>query len=132
MPRAAKRKLFMRIPAPYELIARATPARPSRCTRRSLEALLEQYAVPVERAGRHPDLGVPYISPYNVNSILNPLLVQVMALGYFFNMYRGKPLVKKGGVMILDPPVLRRVRSRAPPAATSSSSTASCPRRATR
>ncbi len=24
-----------------------------------------------------------------------------MALGYFFNLYRGKPLVKKGGVLIL-------------------------------
>jgi hypothetical protein len=25
--------------------------------------------------------GVPYISPYNVNAFLNPLLVQVMAQG---------------------------------------------------
>ena len=47
---------------------------------------------------------MPFISPYNVNSILNPLLVQVMALGYFFNMYRNKPLLKKGGVMILTHP----------------------------
>ena len=47
---------------------------------------------------------MPDISPYNVNSILNPLLVQVMALGYFFNFYRGKPLLKKGGVMILHHP----------------------------
>ena len=47
---------------------------------------------------------MPFISPYNVNSILNPLLVQVMALGYFYNMYRGKPLLKKGGVMILTHP----------------------------
>ena len=43
--------------------------------------------------------------PYNVNSILNPLLVQVMALGYLFNMYRGKPArCKKGGVMIITHP----------------------------
>ncbi len=48
--------------------------------------------------------GVPFISPYNVNSILNPLLVQVMGLGYFHNLYRGKPLLKKGGVMILTHP----------------------------
>jgi hypothetical protein len=39
-----------------------------------------------------------------VNSILNPLLVQVMGPGYFFNMYRGKPLLKKGGVLILAHP----------------------------
>src|SRR5262249_23047866 len=47
----------------------------------------------------------PYISPYNVNSkALNPLLVQVMALGYFFHMYRNKPLVRKGGEMIISHP----------------------------
>ena len=39
-----------------------------------------------------------------MNSILNPLLVQVMALGYLFNLYRGKPLLKKGGMMILTHP----------------------------
>ena len=49
-----------------------------------------------------------------------------MALGYFYNMYRGKPLLKKGGVMILThpcydefdhdpPPELHRVLQ--PPAA---------------
>jgi hypothetical protein len=40
-----------------------------------------------------------------VNSkALNPLLVQVMALGYFFHMYRNKPLLKKDGVMIVTHP----------------------------
>ena len=58
---------------------------------------------------------VPFISPYNVNSILNPLLVQVMGLGYFHNLYRGKPLLKKGGRDDPDPPLLRRVRPRPPP-----------------
>src|SRR2546422_213651 len=50
--------------------------------------------------------GIPYISPYNVNSILNPLLVQVMACGYFFNMNRGIPLVKKGGTLIVTHPCM--------------------------
>jgi len=49
--------------------------------------------------------GVPYISPYNVNSFLNPLLVQVMAEGYLFNLYRGAPLVKKGGTIIIAHPM---------------------------
>jgi hypothetical protein len=49
--------------------------------------------------------GIPFISPYNVNSILNPLLVQVMALGYFHNMYRGMPVVKKNGVLIITHPL---------------------------
>ena len=49
--------------------------------------------------------GIPFVSPYNVNSILNPLLVQVMALGYFHNMYRGMPVVKKNGVLIITHPL---------------------------
>jgi hypothetical protein len=49
-------------------------------------------------------LGLPYICPYNVNSIMNPILVACLGLGYFFNMYRGKPLVREGGVLIMRHP----------------------------
>jgi len=48
--------------------------------------------------------GIPFISPYNVHAFLNPLLVQVLAQGYLFNMYRGAPLVKKGGTLIITHP----------------------------
>jgi hypothetical protein len=51
--------------------------------------------------------GVPYVGPYNVNSIMNPILAMCMGLGYFFNMYRGRPLVRHGGVMILFHPLER-------------------------
>ena len=50
-------------------------------------------------------VGLPYICPYNVNSIMNPILVQCLGLGYYFNLYRGKPLVRPGGAMILYHPV---------------------------
>ena len=49
-------------------------------------------------------MGIPYICPYNVNSIMNPILVMCMGLGYLFNMYRGKPLVREGGVVIMTHP----------------------------
>ena len=49
-------------------------------------------------------MGLPYISPYNVNSIMNPILVACLGLGYFFNLYRGMPLVREGGVVILHHP----------------------------
>ena len=49
-------------------------------------------------------MGLPYICPYNVNSIMNPILVACLGLGYFFNIYRGKPLVREGGVVIMTPP----------------------------
>ena len=48
--------------------------------------------------------GLPYISPYNVDSILNPILVHCLGLGYFFNLYRGRPLVREGGVVIMSHP----------------------------
>ena len=49
--------------------------------------------------------GIPYVSPYNVNSkALNPLLVQVMALGYFYHMYRKQPILRDGGVLIITHP----------------------------
>ena len=49
-------------------------------------------------------MGLPYICPYNVNSIMNPILVACLGLGYFFNMYRGQPLVREGGVVIMRHP----------------------------
>ena len=49
-------------------------------------------------------MGLPFICPYNVNSIMNPILVACLGLGYFFNMYRGKPLVREGGVVIMRHP----------------------------
>jgi hypothetical protein len=49
--------------------------------------------------------GLPYICPYNVNSIMNPILVMCLGLGYFFNMYRGRPMVREGGAAIFFHPV---------------------------
>src|SRR3712207_3617473 len=60
----------------------------------------EQMVVPVEGQSDVLLLGIPYLGPYNVNSIMNPLLVYNMLLGYLFNLYRGKPLVREGGVLI--------------------------------
>lgn len=49
--------------------------------------------------------GLPYLCPYNVNSTMNPLLVHCLGLGYYFNMYRNKPVLKPGGALILFHPV---------------------------
>lgn len=49
--------------------------------------------------------GLPYICPYNVNSIMNPILVMCLGLGYYFNMYKNKPLVREGGALILYHPM---------------------------
>jgi hypothetical protein len=64
----------------------------------------EQQGVPVEGQTDVLTMGLPYICPYNVNSIMNPILVACLGLGYFFNLYRGRPLVREGGVLILHHP----------------------------
>jgi len=64
----------------------------------------EQQLVPVEGQTDVLALGLPYISPYNVNSIMNPILVMCLGLGYFFNLYKGRPLVREGGVLIMSHP----------------------------
>ncbi len=104
LPRGAKRKVLFAIPAPYELIA-AHAGATDPCHDKSLAYCYAQYAVPVEGQSDVVVYGIPFISPYNVNSILNPLLVRVLALGYFHNMYRNRPIVKKDGVMILTHPL---------------------------
>jgi nickel-dependent lactate racemase len=73
--------------------------------RRALARVFQQYAVPVKGQADILIVGVPYICPYNVNSIMNPILVQCTGLGYLFNMYRSKPLVRAGGTMIICHPL---------------------------
>ncbi len=64
----------------------------------------EQQGVEVHGQTDILSMGLPYICPYNVNSIMNPILVACLGLGYFFNLYRGKPLVREGGVLIMRHP----------------------------
>ena len=103
LPRAMKRSFFHNIPSPFEMIA-CYAGKTEPVHDKTLERCFDQYAVKVKGQCDILIVGVPYISPYNVNSILNPLLVQVMGPGYFFNLYRGKPLVREGGVLILCHP----------------------------
>jgi len=73
--------------------------------RQALARVYQQYMVPVKGQSDVLILGVPFICPYNVNSIMNPILVQCTGLGYLFNMYRNKPLVKPGGTVIICHPL---------------------------
>jgi lactate racemase len=71
---------------------------------RTTEHVYAQQLVHVEGQTDILTMGLPYICPYNVNSIMNPILVACLGLGYFFNLYRGRPLVREGGVLILSHP----------------------------
>ena len=111
LSRTVKRKILFSIPAAYDLIA--VHAGETHATHaKTLAYCYQQYCIPVEGQSDVVVFGMPFICPYNVNSVLNPLLVQVMALGYLFNMYRGKPIVKKNGVLIVTHPLYNEFDSR--------------------
>ncbi len=103
MPARAKRAAFMSWKAPYAVTS-VQAGEVEAVHEKTLEHCLEQHIVPVEGQTDVLTMGLPYICPYNVNSIMNPILVMCLGLGYFFNMYRGKPLVKEGGVLIMTHP----------------------------
>ncbi|HEX3394587.1 MAG TPA: lactate racemase domain-containing protein [Acidimicrobiales bacterium] len=67
-------------------------------------SVYRQQLVPIDGQADILTMGLPYVGPYNVNSVMNPLLVMCVGLGYFFNLYRGKPLVRQGGVVIMSHP----------------------------
>lgn len=102
-PTGLREEIFTRYPAPYGVtgvFAGATEA----THKKTVEKCYEQYCVDVDGQADIQITGIPYISPYSVNAFLNPLLVQVLAQGYFHNLHRGKPLLKKGGTLIITHP----------------------------
>jgi hypothetical protein len=104
VPAHVKRQVFHRIAAPYSVTG-VTAGETEAVHAVTLENLHRQQIVEVDGQADVLVAGLPYISPYNVNSILNPILVVCLGLGYFYNMYRGRPLVRPGGAMIMFHPV---------------------------
>jgi hypothetical protein len=99
MPHAVSRRIFQSIKAPHRMTSvQAGATDPVHAE--TLRHAYRQQLVPIEGQSDVLLLGVPYLGPYNVNSIMNPLLVFNMLLGYLFNLYKGKPLVREGGVLI--------------------------------
>jgi hypothetical protein len=72
---------------------------------KTIEAVHRQHLVEVQGQSDVAIMGVPFIGPYNVNSVMNPILAACMGLGYYFNSYRGNPVVRKDGAVILYHPV---------------------------
>jgi len=103
LPQEARQAIFERYPAPYGVtgvFAGTTEA----CHDKTVQRCYDQYLVEVEGQADIQITGIPYISPYNVGSYLNPVLVQVLAQGYFHNLSRGQPLLKEGGTLIITHP----------------------------
>jgi hypothetical protein len=102
-PGNLKTSIFNSIKAPHRLTS-VQAGEVEAVHRVTTENVYHQQIVQVDGQSDILSLGLPYISPYNVNSIMNPILVACLGLGYFFNLYKGKPIVKKGGVVIMSHP----------------------------
>ena len=107
MPFEVRRRVWMSQRAPYGMTS-VQAGNVDLVHERTLANVLRQQVIPVQGQSDIVVMGLPYLCPYNVNSIMNPLLAWVTSVGYGFNMYRGKPLVRKGGVLIFTHPLYLR------------------------
>lgn len=99
LPPARRRQLWHSTSAPYGITS-VTAGDPLQVHEVTTKYVLRQQLVEVDGPSDIGIWGLPYICPYNVNSIMNPILVMSLGLGYFFNLYRGQPIVRPGGVAI--------------------------------
>ena len=102
-PQRVRRKIFQSMEAPHQMTG-VNAGGVEAVHRLTTERVYQQQLVPVEGQTDILTMGIPYICPYNVDSIMNPILVMCTGLGYYFNFYRGKPLVREGGVVIMTHP----------------------------
>ncbi|MEL7209030.1 MAG: lactate racemase domain-containing protein, partial [Actinomycetota bacterium] len=103
LPSKARRRIFQGWRAPYGLTS-VQAGEVEAVHEVTTENVFKQHLVPLEGQTDVLTMGLPYICPYNVNSIMNPILVMCLGLGYFFNLYRGRPPVREGGVVIMSHP----------------------------
>ncbi len=103
LPMKARRKVFNGWLAPYGVTS-VQAGEVDAVHEATTANVFAQQLVPIEGQTDILTMGLPYICPYNVHSVMNPILVMCLGLGYFFNMYRGRPLVREGGVVIMSHP----------------------------
>ena len=71
----------------------------------TLRVMRQALELPVRRQYDTIVFGLPDLSPYAVDARINPVLVVSDILGYVVNFFYNKPLVKRGGVVIILNPV---------------------------
>ncbi len=107
-PFELNRRIWHSIKAPYGVIG-IHAGEVESVHDQTLKKLAEQQEVPVKGQSDIVLCGTPYLGPYNVNSIMNPILVYCLTTGYLFHLMSiGKPLLREGGVLIFTHPLYER------------------------
>ncbi len=111
-PYELNRRIWQAMRAPYGLIG-VTAGTVEGVHPITLKRLADQQEVIVSGQSDIVISGVPYLCPYNVNSIMNPILVFCLTLGYTFHLMSiGQPLLRPGGVLIFTHPLYERFHER--------------------
>jgi len=103
-PGRLRHRMFQDLRAPYGITG-VHAGETEAVHRKTLATVHRQQMVEVQGQSDVMVMGVPYLGPYNVNSVMNPILATCSGLGYYFNSYRGQPVVRKGGAVILYHPL---------------------------
>ena len=103
-PLSLNRKIFFANKAPYTVTS-IQAGEAEAVHQLTLQNIYKQQLIDVDGQSDILIIPIPYVMPYSVNSIMNPILVYAMGLGYMFNFYMNKPLVKQGGTIIFLHPL---------------------------
>ena len=80
MSDSMRRQVLNQYAAPYSMTG-VWAGETDAVHRKALARVFQQYAVPVKGQSDVLIVGVPYVCPYNVNSVMNPVLVQCTGPG---------------------------------------------------
>jgi hypothetical protein len=105
LPESVRSKIFKSLRSAYEPMG-VHAGSIDEVHPRTLELLTSQLRIEVSRQFDTIIFGLPDLSPYAVGTRINPVLVVSDVLGYVFNWFYNKPLVKKGGAFIIINPAL--------------------------
>lgn len=106
-PLELNRKIFFATKSPY-LVTGVNAGETEPVHKITLENVYKQQLIEIKGQSDIVVMPIPYVMPYSVHSIMNPILVYAMGLGYMFNFYKGQPIVKKGGSIIFIHPLENR------------------------
>lgn len=104
LPEPARRKILRSVPGDYTPLA-INAGTIDEVHPITLAKMREQLAVEVPRQFDTLVFGLPDLSPYAIDARVNPVLVVSDVLGYVFNWFYNKPLVRQGGSVIIINPV---------------------------
>ncbi len=92
---------------PYQLTT-VLAGHPPEVHKETLKVVEDQYVIPVQGQTDVAIFGCPNTDPYSQLSVINPILVANLGLGYMFGLYQNKPLCREGGIVICVSPCLNR------------------------